>query len=106
MNDKVMEALRELAAKFGQTVETLWPHAVRFVVFDGLAMALMGIFLIAGATVYWRRLNRKPLHDDDAQGVLRVILGIVFIIGVILVCAPLGQIIEPTGYLVTKLLAK
>lgn len=105
MNEKTLDLLRDLAAKLGLTVEHLWPHAVRYAVIDGLSCWLFGFPLVIACMVAWGKWKPSREPGDDLGFVIsRVVLVVGLLVGAVFIAAPLGQIFEPTGYVVFKAL--
>ena len=103
--EKAMDLVRELAGKLGQTVETLWPSAVRYVVVDGVADFLIGgvvgtvLLLVTLKLAKWLKEDEQGYHAEWAIPVA-IFSGI---IGLVFWCVALSQIpaiFEPTGYLI------
>lgn len=113
--DKALELVAQLAEKLGQTVEALWPEAVRYVVVDGLVGAI-GWAIVFGLPLYTLRKlvpflreegAKSPLNQNDmfVGAVVAAILCVAVLpfalAGVFL---NLPQVFAPEGYLVTKVL--
>jgi hypothetical protein len=104
MFDKLFDALKEFAAKLGQTIEYLWPHAVRYVVFDGLASLLTAVMVVFAVNWLRRSINATLVKArceeytpfSNCLGILAMCVAA----AVGLACIP--QIFEPVGYIVTK----
>ena len=107
--DKAVELLRELVGKLGQTVETLWPSAVRYVVVDALSGALIAGMLGGACLILGWRISK--LWDEEDYDYVQVIT-ITWVMTAIMVCLCWGialsflpAVFEPVGYLVHKALS-
>lgn len=104
--DKAIELLRELAQKLGQTVETLWPHAVRYVVVNAATVVVCGaVFLAAGVCLGIVSLRRLSNHGDEAWTAGAVGGIAMLFVGLLLVAGRLPVLIEPVGALVLQILS-
>jgi hypothetical protein len=119
VNDKVVDALQQLATKLGQTVEALWPHAVRYEAIDGAVNILVGLVL---AFFSWKLFKRGgfqfrasqapeagPFRQVDLQmaGAGIYVLAICLAIAAtLLIGSGIPQALEPTGALVKGFLPK
>src|SRR3990167_9116138 len=67
--DKAMELLEQLAAKIGQTVEILWPHAVRYQAVSAMvAVAIWTFVAIVLWFAYWKFSGQPWFFDADTSG--------------------------------------
>ncbi len=110
MNDNAVNLLKDLASKLGQTVEALWPHAVRYVVVDGI-VGFVFCVVVGGAALYFgpkllRWVKSDKFGEEDWQVGVMVLGGICCLLAALtcLICIPdsIIKVIEPTGYLINK----
>ena len=105
---EAVELLRELATKLGTTVETLWPHAIRYVVIEGLCSIVFTVlFLLIFGIILYKLRNSSWLVDDEYPSMRFIVAGVFsffLIISCIVIPCDLPKILEPTGYLVYNIL--
>lgn len=112
---KVVNMLSDLAAKVGQSVETLWPAAVRYVAIDAAATmlgCLVGLAACVWAYVKLRNMYRASQKErysfDDMPAAMAMGIAGVFCAMVVLWCMFVSAIpdaLEPTGAVVRAALA-
>lgn len=115
--DKVVELLGQLAEKLGQTVEALWPHAVRYVVVDGLVGVAFGLvmfglslYVVLKLVPFLREEGKKSILDQSDLYVWAVVAmalcAVALPVALFGIFANLPQVFEPVGYLVAKAVAR
>ena len=111
--DEALELIRELAGKIGQTVDGLWPHAVRYYALEALAVVLGSFFaLIVALGIFYGLRNRPWLRGNQydrwpsERMIVGFICGIVFFVTLVNFCRQFPIIMEPTGYAVNKILSR
>jgi hypothetical protein len=112
--EKALEFLKELADKLGQTVESLWPTAVRYVVVQAATNIVFKVATIIFLTVVvrfvWKNLNEfEKGHDSEGRQIGKILSVIVYTVTVFLLIVfmsdDITHIIEPTGTLVARFLS-
>ena len=111
MDQKTLDALRELAGGIGQTVEKLWPMAVQVIFARGVSLAVLLIALMIVATVSFRWSFTSKFKDEKGSEeplfAWRMISIGVFVIALICLCEhALPMILAPEGSALFKLLGK
>ena len=115
--EKVMALLETLAQKIGQTVEILWPHAVRY---EALSAGVMSGIWTCMASILWLsywKFSDQPWtfpcpsgRPDDRYPSAKLLLIIAALvitsIATLVWILQLPIVLEPTGYLVVKILGK
>lgn len=109
MELETIELLRELAGKLGQTVDSLWPHAVRYVAISGVMDILVGVvLLLAAGFVYSRKIRDDREYDSTDETLFNTFrwagTGVLSIIGLCGVYYGVLSIVEPIGTLVMKVI--
>ena len=115
--DKAMELLEQLAAKIGQTVEILWPHAVRYQAIS--AMVTLTISTLVAAVLwfaYWKFSGQPWFFDADTSGTgddypsakffLMLAAPIPTFIAVMTWLVQFPVVLEPMGYIIMKIIGK
>lgn len=104
-----MEMLAALAEKLGQSVVTLWPHAMRYLVADAIANIVFGVILIV-ATVFGVKKVWKLAEDLRDDGLIRgavvacaVLVGL---IGLNIIFNSIPTLVDPEGSAAVSLLKK
>src|SRR5512146_3279528 len=98
--NKIVE---QLGQKIGQTVETLWPHAVRYIAIEGSVwIVAWWIAVFVCAIGYYLNRKKEWQDDDDDRPTLKLIFAIcltaTFIVAILVTGTYLPQVLEPTGY--------
>ena len=115
--EKVMALLETLAQKIGQTVEILWPHAVRY---EALSAGVMIVIWTCMASIlwlsYWKFSDQpwtfpcasgKPDDNYPSAKLLLIILApVITFIAAMIWILQFPIVLEPTGYVVMKILGK
>ena len=107
--------LQALADKLGQTVEQLWPHAVRHTAIEGfgdcVALCVFIGMIIGVYVAIWKMTNKFNPDDSGSQEmkwVTRIISLLVVVFGVPIclfgIPGALAQALEPVGATVKALL--
>ena len=110
MMDEAISLLRDLAAKLGQTVEELWPHAVRYQAVSALTWIVVwtAVFLAAGALMLSQK--KQSYWIDDETPTAKFIFTVLFFFALIAWIGVMGTnlpiVLEPTGYTVTGILGR
>ncbi len=115
MNPEAVNLIRELATKLGTTVESLWPHSVRYIAVGGLLDVVAGVALIAASWfVYTRKIRSSEgqgqgwCYDSTDEGMCNIArwagTGGLFIWGLYSLTYGLLHAVEPVGTLVVKIL--
>jgi len=111
IEDKVIDALRELAGAVGQTAETLWPMAVEATWAKAIStVAVCGfvsLFLAIVALVCWKVAKRFPEGSEPRFAftiVPSVVWVFIFIHLAIAVHSALPSLIAPEGITLFRLL--
>jgi len=107
--EKIIEALTKLAETMGQTVETLWPHAVRYTAVNALAWLIaFTLPLIISLIIYWPLRKGEWLIDNGnnpgARLFASIFLGLAIVLFLMAMGENLGKILEPTGYTIQSLM--
>jgi len=110
MMDEAINLLRDLAAKLGQTVEELWPHAVRYQAVSALTWigVWTAVFLAAGALMLSQKKQSYWIDNDTptAKFIFTVLFFFALITWVGVMGTNLPIVLEPTGYTVTGILGR
>ncbi len=111
--EKLTEALALLASKLGQSMESLWPHAVRFVVLDAV-FGLVASVVVPGAIIFvglkwWKKTKEEDSDYSGSDGeLLRALIGLALVISTIIgaICAinSIPTILDPEGALVLRIM--
>lgn len=107
--NELVTALTELAKKLGTGLETLWPHAVRYVVVDAATTLALG-FLLAGVSGWLGRKVWKRMGDmSDSDAVLAGMLWgigvlVIWVISMVMIRSSVPALVDPQGYIITKLM--
>jgi uncharacterized membrane protein len=113
--DKVINLLTDLAGKLGQSVETLWPHAVRYEAMSALGWMGASVAVVILCLVYRAKLGKvlKRLDEADSYSAsmdampyqaANATVCVTAIAFVLVFFAQLPILLEPTGYLVRSVL--
>ena len=115
--DKAMELLEQLAAKIDQTVEILWPHAVRYqAVSATVAVAIWTFVAVVLWFAYWKfsgqpwtfpSASERSGDDYPSARLLLVIFApIATCVAVMAWVYQFPVVLEPVGYTVMKIIGK
>ncbi len=108
--NELIAALADLAKKLGTGIDSLWPHAVRYVVADAATTLALGLLLLSGSAWVCRKLWKFKNEDDDEHVFLLragwgIVLFIVTIASLMMIQESIAPIVDPQGYIITKLIA-
>lgn len=110
---RAMEMLEALATKIGTTVGTLWPHAVRYEAMSALVTIAGWFIALALSVVFAWYYRREPWWWNSERGrdekpsvkLLATLAAAFFLIGFSMAVGfNLPIVLEPTGYLTTRIL--
>jgi len=114
--DKAIELLEQLGAKIGQTVETLWPHAVRYEALSAAIIIVMWTFIAAVLWfAYWKFSDQpwtfpsarwKNDNYPSAKFYLIIFAPFATFIAVMTWLVQFPVVLEPVGYTVMKIIGK
>lgn len=105
----VVDALTKLADKIGQTVDHLWPQAIRYVVIGSCVDIFIALTLTYSAYWLWKKgLTLKDSYMESEFKTLLMVLNFIAICILLIVAlvhfTSISSLIEPEGYLVREIL--
>lgn len=104
LQNKVWDAIQQLAGKLGSTAEYLWPKAIRFVAVDAAVSVAMG-FVVLGACL-WGGHKAFQIAREEGDEVYRPLGVISIAVGLLVFVRTVGSslpaVFEPVGYLVSQ----
>ncbi len=106
--EKLIESLEKLAATMGQTVEVLWPHAVRGVAIEGVVW-----IVVWAVPLIICRIIAHNLRDDEwdwdapsRKNITFIVSMVLLFIEVLVVGTNLPQVLEPVGYSAWEMISR
>lgn len=112
MNDKSLEQLTELLKKLGIGIDYGLPAVIHYITVEGWSEIIGWPILFIVSAFMLKILYKRSLNwqDDDSCAIGRTLATVTFCIvvfvGVMSIVTSVVQVMEPTGYLISKVLSR